>query len=769
MIQIFALRSFYNVEKKKNDVNQVHMGSCKNMEDIFNGNAIKDIPESERYNLYYTIAHSKVQRREFIKQEYYLIDIDPEKDKDGKVKEPIDFSRTSEYIKCLPPGGYYISSGNGIQALYKLREPLTKREDFKKLNDNNKIFCDHINSRLKEKGLPGQFDTSVFKPGGLARIPNTENRKPINDPFGESAKVKKSSLLRNIGELDAFDIHLVFKCSFLQESYENAKTLSEQMWYTAIDAMGMVDREVVHRFSSPYHGYVREETDAKIDQARDATSGPRTCEDINGRWGGCKKCPFFQKCHTPAQLMGLDGAGKEPSFGGSVDNGFTILTEKGKPRRDYEALWNYFNEQTHYINFEDRDVVYRYTGTHFVPMSKKFVINFAEKHFKAPTTAYERNEFFNKVMANNLKNIEDMKQNDGGYVNCKNGLVDMRTGELLAHSPEWFLDHCLDYDYDPDAKSKYWHELTKNLMRGRQHLMDTLDEFGGYCLSNDPYNFQKLLMMSGAGNNGKTTLANCYRMIFGTSNCSDIEITSLSSNRFAAAGLEGKLVNFCEEEPKSAFSKTGPIKKLTGNTPLSVERKGVDGYSIRNRAKLIMSYNVPPYLGDTSEGMQRRLLIIPFDADLQLMPELKIKDIYAKIREERSGILNIFIAAYQRLLERGDFLELAESRALIHQMVEESDSVFSFVNEHIVTTCDEEHTVPISVCWDLYKENYETKTDKMAQKAFYAQLKKYLVKVEGVEYKTIRFKTEKESKPMKGFVGVQIMLEDTYIAPMRKH
>ena len=92
----------------------------------------------------------------------------------------------------------------------------------------------------------------------------------------------------------------------------------------------------------------------------------------------------------------------------------------------------------------------------------------------------------------------------------------------------------------------------------------------------------------------------------GDDNCANISIVSLNQSQFAGASLHGKLVNFSEEEPPECFKETGVFKNITGDGVLSVQYKFGDAFEMRNKAKLVISYNDMPYLADTTKGMLRR-------------------------------------------------------------------------------------------------------------------------------------------------------------------
>jgi len=768
MIQIYGLRPWRDEKEQKDSVTNVHMGSVENMDDLFNGVFVETLTKKERYNLFYTIAHSKVQRREFVKQDYYLIDIDPEKDKEGNVVEPIDFTRIDEYVKILPKGGHVITSGNGIQALYKLKVSIDSKDQLKLLKPNNKIYCEHINSRLKEANLPGKFDTSVFKPGGLARIPGTENRKPMSHPFSDSVNLKHAVLQSTATPLGVFDLKLVFKCAFLQECYENSATLSEDLWYAAIDSMGNVDRAIIHTFSEGHPGYTREETDKKIDQARAATDNPRTCTDINERWGKCGACPYFQKCHSPSNLLGTDGASTKLSHGGTKENGFTYQGKKSKIR-DYDALREYFKEEKHYVTMADTKEILIFNGKYYEQIFQSEIISFAEDNFASPVKESERKEFLNSVLANYVTRRDSMKPLPKNMVNMNNGILDILNKKLLPHSPEYYTLSALDCDYDPEAKAPVYQKLLENILEGCVTKTRVINEWGGYCLSGCDYHLNYVLILDGEGSNGKSSLCEAFSRVLGRGNCSSIPLQSMKKT-FGAAGLEGKLVNFCEEEPPECFSDTGIIKQVTGNTPIEAQKKFQHPFDLLNFAKIIMTYNKIPFLRDITVGMLRRLLIVNFGVNLELKPELKIKDLYEKIENEKAGIVNIWVDGYIELQKRGDFIKTAESKQIVDCMVEASSDIQDFIYNYVEITGEEENKYPLQEVINHYTENYKVdKINPAVERKIIKEIKESLVRNEGVKYGRMRFNSEGGNTRLVGISGIKLTKDNLFIAESRTH
>jgi putative DNA primase/helicase len=78
--------------------------------------------------------------------------------------------------------------------------------------------------------------------------------------------------------------------------------------------------------------------------------------------------------------------------------------------------------------------------------------------------------------------------------------------------------------------------------------------------------------------------------------------------------LFGKLANIGDDISNEYIKDNSEFKKLVTGEALNVERKGADPFDFKNYAKLVFSANKMPRINDTSNGLTRRLMFIPFTA-----------------------------------------------------------------------------------------------------------------------------------------------------------
>jgi putative DNA primase/helicase len=403
-----------------------------------------------------------------------------------------------------------------------------------------------------------------------------------------------------------------------------------------------------------------------------------------------------------------------------------------------------------HVTVRETKELYIFKDNYYSKMFDSDIDNFVRSTFKPKIEdGRQIRNFTTLVKSENVVSKNFLDNGLGGHVNLRNGILRISDRTLLPHDPKYGMQSIQDYDFDAEAKCPTWDQLMKNVTRGRYHLQEVIEEYLGYCLSGSEYIMHNFLILAGDGGNGKSSVIESFISVIGSNNCHSLEIANLGRNKFQISELNGKLANFSEEEPENVFSESGIIKKLTGNTPVPAEVKFGGTYSFCNRAKMVMSYNVMPVLHDTSEGMRRRMLIVPFDVRIKDDPSLIIRDLSQKIKAERSGILNRALTAYERTLARGGFVQTDECHALFRDIVRNSNSIEEWLEDCVEITLAGEDFLKSKDLYDAYRNDFPTESisiDSFSKRTrpFLSrnQLKKIVKKVDGF--------------PHRGIVGIRI-------------
>jgi len=266
-----------------------------------------------------------------------------------------------------------------------------------------------------------------------------------------------------------------------------------------------------------------------------------------------------------------------------------------------------------------------------------------------------------------------------------NGMLSMEqllagTAALEAHSPEWLNLSVLPYVYNPKTRCPRWLRFLDQVLDGDEQRIRVLQEMFGYCLLRDS-RFQKFFILQGDGGNGKSVILDVLKAMLGDENVSPLSLSNLGNN-FMLAQLEDKLANIYTDLSDNQIIEEGHLKALSCGESVNADYKFKMPRAMRTTAKLIFSTNDPPAVRDKSEGVWRRLILIPFEVSI---PESKQdRKLAEKLKVELPGIFNWAVEGLRRLLDQNGFSTSIKCEQALQQLRRESDPVLAFLEEQVV-------------------------------------------------------------------------------------
>lgn len=289
------------------------------------------------------------------------------------------------------------------------------------------------------------------------------------------------------------------------------------------------------------------------------------------------------------------------------------------------------------------------------------------------------------------------------YINMKSNVLALYNGgrvALLSHDPKYNFTYRLPYDYDAEALSPVFDKFLATSLVDPQ-LIDVLGEYLGYILNRNAKNHEKAFFAYGDGSNGKSTLINIIKYMFGHENISVIELTEMGDETNCAM-MDGKLLNISSDAKKSGLE-TSAFKKIVSGEPVIGKYLFKDKYTIEKLPKLFVATNKLPFNnGDNSFGFYRRLLLIPFTVTIQ--EEDKDYDLEAKVVEnELPALLNFAIEGMKRLASQGQFTEAAAMKDALNSYKESANHVSAFLEEECYEEVPSESKTGTKLV-DLYKD-----------------------------------------------------------------
>jgi|GEM_PF-3029626 len=285
--------------------------------------------------------------------------------------------------------------------------------------------------------------------------------------------------------------------------------------------------------------------------------------------------------------------------------------------------------------------------------------------------------------------------------NCLNGELwskddtgDMR---LKRHQPNSYLTECLQANYAPDSTCQLVDKTVDEIFSKYEDKLEIIRHFWelfGYMIQNEK-NGRLFCIFKGPGGDGKTTLMKIIQALVGAEyKAADENLvvkTNGISNNHATADLVGKKVIGIQELSNNVRLNDALIKKLSENTIMSANPKGVDEFDFQYRGTVVVSTNSNVRLAETGDALRERIQVIPFNQQFRQAgkedPD-RVKTILSD-PEEISGVLNRVAQGLCRFKERGSKFLVPESvQAATDDLFMRSNPLARYISEKFILDRD---------------------------------------------------------------------------------
>jgi putative DNA primase/helicase len=266
-------------------------------------------------------------------------------------------------------------------------------------------------------------------------------------------------------------------------------------------------------------------------------------------------------------------------------------------------------------------------------------------------------------------------------LNCQNGTLDLSTGQLRPHNKADLLTKMVPTHYDPDAACPLFLTSLDRWMEGKTHLVDFIQRAIGYTLTTLTVE-QCLFFLFGNGKNGKSTFIETMAALFGDYYVR-LPAASLMSDsskllRNDLAQLPGARLVVTSETQQGKRLDEQMVKDLTGGDQISARFLHHEFFQFTPVHKLWMFGNHKPLIRGEDEGIWRRFMLIPFNA--QISERERDPQLMFKLRRELSGILAWAVQGCQ-IWQRDGLNPPDEVRAATAAYRSEQDVVAAWMDE----------------------------------------------------------------------------------------
>lgn len=236
----------------------------------------------------------------------------------------------------------------------------------------------------------------------------------------------------------------------------------------------------------------------------------------------------------------------------------------------------------------------------------------------------------------------DMFDKNDFFFNCNNGVINLKTGQLIPHNKNLLLNKISSANLS-DKKPVRFLNFLNDMFEGNQELIHYLHKAFGYSLTGSCEE-QCMFILQGDGNDGKSLLLQIIQEVIGDYSATSnpdllLDKKYQSANLSEVARLKG--IRFCVVNELKIGDRLNEssVKDITsGNNMIVARFLYGNEFEFLPKMKIWLATNYEPKIVGTDKGIWRRIVLIPCKRSLK-EDEVDKKLIF-KLREEKDEILN---------------------------------------------------------------------------------------------------------------------------------
>ena len=282
----------------------------------------------------------------------------------------------------------------------------------------------------------------------------------------------------------------------------------------------------------------------------------------------------------------------------------------------------------------------------------------------------------------NLLLLENTEMAPAHLIAFRNGIFDIRSGELKPFSPDVVITNRIPWDYNPNAYSELADKTLDKIACHDAEIRTILEECIGSCFyRSNKLGGGKAFILTGEGSNGKSTFIAMVQHLLNEDNIAALDLKELDQ-KFQNTALFGKLANLGDDISDEFIVNASIFKKFVTGERVQVQNKGEKPFEFNNYAKFLFSANNIPRIKDKTGAVLRRLIIVPFNASFSKDDPDYDDHITYKLQEQdvMEYMIVLGIRALERILAHG-FTESEKVQQQLKEYEETNNPIIGFFEE----------------------------------------------------------------------------------------
>jgi putative DNA primase/helicase len=260
-------------------------------------------------------------------------------------------------------------------------------------------------------------------------------------------------------------------------------------------------------------------------------------------------------------------------------------------------------------------------------------------------------------------------------VKLRNGVI---VQDNVIDTDIGFTPFYLDVSYDPHAHNQDVDSFLDFITMNRKDMRVVVEEIIGHVLLVEDFP-HKIFFLTGSGANGKSTFLEMITKFAGKLS-SHVDINNFDDGT-SLTSLIGKIVNIADDVDAVYLEKSKNLKTMASGNTVGARAIYSQPITILNTASLLFTANEPPTFKDKSDGIGRRLLILPFENRV-VEKTLHLRELLSS-DNAKSYLLNLGLQGIGRII--ANQMELSTSKTIIdatQKYHQDNDSVVAYVTEN---------------------------------------------------------------------------------------
>lgn len=305
-------------------------------------------------------------------------------------------------------------------------------------------------------------------------------------------------------------------------------------------------------------------------------------------------------------------------------------------------------------------------------------------------------------------------------INCLNGTVDLRTGELRPHKREDLITKLVQANYNPGAECPAWLDHLNKIMAGNKGLVEFLQRVFGYSLTGDTSE-RKIFIEWGGGFNGKSITNDTIALVLGNYAVRTPTETLLIKRNDGGipndiARLKGARFVYASEVEQGKRLAESLIKDLSGGDKISARFLHQEWFEFYPEFKLFLSTNHKPIIQGTDKAIWDRIRLIPFTVRIPEDERIPKTELFEMFQGEIDGIFSWLVAGC--LVWQKEGLGIPEEVMLATDFYRnEMDILSDFIENRCIL--GENCTVSAKKLYTKYEEWAEDNGEKIITKKMF--------------------------------------------------